>query len=71
MATKADVTASATAARTAVEEYYDQAILDVTAEASFWKNAVTSPLAALSETAITTATADAASTLDSLGVPLG
>lgn len=71
MATTAEVTAAAQSARDAVETYYDQAIDAVEAEASFWKDSVTSPLSSISEGATTTALADAASTLDDLGVDLG
>lgn len=71
MATKAEIEAAAQAARDAVETYYDQALASVETEASFWKDSVTSPLAALSEEAVDAAMADAGSTLDALGVDLG
>lgn len=66
--TKAEVTEAATAAKTAVTAYYTKALADVDAEAAFWQDSVTSPLATLSSTAITAACADAAATFDSLDI---
>ena len=71
MATKEEVQAAAQTALDAVQTYYDQAIAAVDTEASFWKDSVTSPLGALSDTAVSTAMSDAASTLDDLGISLG
>ena len=68
MATSAEITAAAQAARDATEAFYDAAIAGVEADADFWKTSVTSPMASMSASTAEAAVADAMAALDELGI---
>ena len=71
MATAAEIKEKAEAVKAALQAFYGSKITEIDEEVVFWRDSVTSPLSSLSEGAVTTASADVALSLESLGVDIG